>query len=454
MLALAIALTVGICVSGATEAQAKSAPKISSKLVKLKKKKSKTIKVKGTKKKVKWSVSDPTIAKISRKGKTGVRIKAKKKAGACVVRGVVGKRTFWCLVMVNNSNAMSSKTKDWAKKGGFSKYIPKPPVMTPTAAPSKPSPSTPSKPTPSTPSKPTPSAPSDGGNVVMTETTTETTTPSAGTGTNPPGTGTVTPPEPQTEAPKPEPEKPKYDYSVKLVNPTPVCTIGDYNDAGALIKITTNNPNMKGERYAQLRVDGEICDTMFLTFDDVSRNGFEIAQVPFTRAGIHRIDVLESYRISGKPRTYLETGASVTFEVKDSGSERSSWIRSLIARNRKATDKETLEATCRYLASNLHYHEYIADANGNIVRRAALLRHYGDPMYGWDCWATTELMIEIAKTLNPTLTGRYGMMAGNDPEVDWHRFAWIKFPDGSEEAYDACPPQAEFYQVGSIEMTM
>ena len=63
-------------------------------------------------------------------------------------------------------------------------------------------------------------------------------------------------------------------------------------------------------------------------------------------------------------------------------------------------------------------------------------------------------MIDVAKRLNPSLTGYAGTMAGNDPEVDWHRFAVIVFPDGTDEAYDACPSPNEFYQIGSIEMVM
>ena len=484
-LALVAALTVGICVPNATglatTAQAKSKKtkveknlKISKKLVKLKKKKSQTIKIKGTKKKVKWSVSDSTIAKIAKKGKVGVKITAKKKAGACVVKGVVGKQTFYCLVMVNNSNAMSNKTKDWAKKGGFTKYLPKVPSKTPSST---------------NQNKPSPSTPSGGGSAVITETTSETSVPSAGSGTNQPGTNSgngnnsassetgnnsgssgngnnsgssgtgsnPTQPEPQTETSAPEPEKPKYDYSIKLVNPTPVYAVGSHNNTGALIKITTNNPDVKGERYMSFRVDGNRQDSTLVNFDDVSYAGYSIAEILFATPGTHKIEVLESYRINGSPRTYLETGVSLSVSVKNSDADRESWIAGLIATHRKSSDKETLSAISGYLASNLHYQEYFVNEDGSVIRSAYLLRHYGPCWvtgYGWDCWATTDLMIDVAKKLNPALTGVSGVLAGNDPEVDWHRVAYITFPDGSVEGYDACPSPTEVYLPGTVGMTM
>ena len=99
----------------------KENPKISKKRKNLKRKKSFTIKVSGTKKKVKWSVSDKSLVKLKKKGKNKAKITAKKKDGTCVVKAVVGGKSLYCLVSVNGSTKMSEKTRKWAVAGGFVK---------------------------------------------------------------------------------------------------------------------------------------------------------------------------------------------------------------------------------------------------------------------------------------------------------------------------------------------
>ena len=228
---------------------------------------------------------------------------------------------------------------------------------------------------------------------------------------------------------------------------------GEFNARGVLIKVTTTNPDW-GD--VALKVDGTLKPAGTVGFDDVTGNGYAIVRVPFQQAGSHTVRVVEGYWANAAQGDYrsVDTNAVVTFTVKNFETERSNWINSLIANHRRATDKETLQAISDWLVANLHYIAYIVDANGNLVRRASLMKQYGSMTHGWTCWDTTALMIDVAKRLNPNLTGREGTRAGNDPETDWHRFAVITFPDGSEEAYDACPSPNEFYQIGQINMVM
>ena len=404
----------------------KENPKISKKRKNLKRKKSFTIKVSGTKKKVKWSVSDKSLVKIKKKGKNKAKITAKKKDGACVVKAVVGGKSLYCLVSVNGSTKMSEKTRKWAVAGGFVKNK----------------------------SDKTDSSKNSGSEEEKQDSTdgNKDKKPSGGSGTGDDS------PKQETEGTKTKPQErtsPKYSYTARVVNINEIYTRGegDFNARGVLIKVTTNNPDWDDVAF---KVDGTLTPAGFVRFDDVSGNGYRIARVPFQQAGTHTVKIVEGYwadEAQGDYRT-VDTNVTVTFTVKDFETERTAWIDSLIANHRRATDKETLQAISDWLVANLHYIAYIVDANGNLVRRASLMKQYGSMTHGWTCWDTTALMIDVAKRLNPSLTGYAGTMAGNDPEVDWHRFAVIVFPDGTDEAYDACPSPNEFYQIGSIEMVM
>ena len=85
------------------------APKLSTKTIVLKAKKSKTIKVTGTTKRVKWKVIGNKLVTITAKGKKKhkVVIKAKNKAGKCSVQARVGKKTLKCKVTVKLSGKVS-----------------------------------------------------------------------------------------------------------------------------------------------------------------------------------------------------------------------------------------------------------------------------------------------------------------------------------------------------------
>ena len=69
--------------------------KLNRKSVTLEVGKSKKIKVKGTKEKVKWSSSDKKVAKVSKKGKITA-----KGEGTCTITAKVGSKTFTCQVTV------------------------------------------------------------------------------------------------------------------------------------------------------------------------------------------------------------------------------------------------------------------------------------------------------------------------------------------------------------------
>ena len=411
----------------------------------MRKKKSFSLKVTGTKKKVKWSTSDKSLVKLKKNGKTKVKVKAKKKDGACVVRAIVGGKVLYCLVVVNGSTNMSAQSKAWAKAAGFDELLGKtnpkttPKTTNPSGTPSKTRTETISGGT--TPSKPSGSS--------------GTTTPTTPTPPTPP-TIPTTPTQPsQPQDSSNVRTAPKYSYSAQVVNMNGIYTRSENSEdlRGVLIKVTTTNPNWDDVVF---KVDGNLAAVGFVRFDDVTGNGYAIARTSFSQPGTHTVKVVEGYwanEVQGDYRT-VDTNATVTFTVKKFETERANWIDSLITNHRRSTDKETLQAICDWLKANLHYKAYIVDANGNLVRRANLIRHYGSLLHNWDCWGTTELMIDVAKRLNPNLTGSWGTMAGNDPEIDWHRFAVITFPDGTDEAYDACPPTNEHYQIGHINMAM
>ncbi len=84
-------------------------PNLSTKTIVLKAKKSKTIKVTGTSKSVKWKVVGKKLVTITAKGKKKhtLVIKAKNKAGKCSVQARVGKKTLKCKVTVKLSGKVS-----------------------------------------------------------------------------------------------------------------------------------------------------------------------------------------------------------------------------------------------------------------------------------------------------------------------------------------------------------
>lgn len=107
----AAALAGALALSGAAVAAlaapdtAHAAPKISTKAKTLTVGKSYTLKVKGTKKKVKWSSTNKKVATVSSKGK----VKAKK-MGTAKIRAKIGKKTYTCTVKVNPKINAAKKT--------------------------------------------------------------------------------------------------------------------------------------------------------------------------------------------------------------------------------------------------------------------------------------------------------------------------------------------------------
>ena len=104
---LFILLIVGIwsCTSGNLTAHA--AVRLTRSSKKLKYRKSFTLKVKGTKKKVRWSSSDRKIATVTRTGRNTARIKAKKKYGTAVITARAGKVVLTCRVYVSKTGKVS-----------------------------------------------------------------------------------------------------------------------------------------------------------------------------------------------------------------------------------------------------------------------------------------------------------------------------------------------------------
>lgn len=107
----AAALAGTLVLSGATVAAmaapdtAHAAPKISAKAKTLTVGKSYMLKVKGIKKKVKWSSTNKKVATVSSKGK----VKAKK-MGTAKIRAKIGKKTYTCTVKVNPKINAAKKT--------------------------------------------------------------------------------------------------------------------------------------------------------------------------------------------------------------------------------------------------------------------------------------------------------------------------------------------------------
>ena len=78
---------------------------------KLKYRRSFTLKVRGTKKKVSWSSSDRKIATVTRTGRNTARIKAKKKYGTAVITARSGSVVLTCRVYVSKTGKVSKAYK-------------------------------------------------------------------------------------------------------------------------------------------------------------------------------------------------------------------------------------------------------------------------------------------------------------------------------------------------------
>ena len=106
VLAVAMVLTsYGVV---ANYAQAKSAPKLSSKSISITVKKTKTIKVKNSKKKAKWSIKKGSkYISLSKKKKSSVVVKGKK-VGSAVVQAKIGSKKLTCKVKVVKAKAKAA----------------------------------------------------------------------------------------------------------------------------------------------------------------------------------------------------------------------------------------------------------------------------------------------------------------------------------------------------------
>ena len=100
-LVTALLLALAICVTGVigneASVDAKAKVKISNTRIALTVGQSKTLKVKGTKKKPKWSSSKKSVATVSKKGKV-----VAKKAGNATITAKIGKKKYKCKVIVKN----------------------------------------------------------------------------------------------------------------------------------------------------------------------------------------------------------------------------------------------------------------------------------------------------------------------------------------------------------------
>ena len=112
---VALLLTLAVCITSVVGNQAsvsaKSKIKISNTKITLTVGKSKTLKVKGTKKKAKWSSSKKSVATVTSKGKVTA-----KKSGKTTITAKIGKKKYICKVTVksakktNNANNVNPST--------------------------------------------------------------------------------------------------------------------------------------------------------------------------------------------------------------------------------------------------------------------------------------------------------------------------------------------------------
>lgn len=110
---LSFALLLGVIPTAEVSAAKKVS--LSSKKITVTKGKSKTLKVKNTKKKVKWKIlSGKKYITLKKKGKVAVTIKGKKK-GTAKVRATVGKKKLTCKITVKNARKEKNTSKPKAK---------------------------------------------------------------------------------------------------------------------------------------------------------------------------------------------------------------------------------------------------------------------------------------------------------------------------------------------------
>lgn len=93
-------------------------PKISKKTLTLNVKKSATLKVTGTKQKVKWSSSNTSVATVTSKGKVTA-----KKAGTATITAKVGTKKFTCKVTVKKASGSGSESALAANYKALKRYI-------------------------------------------------------------------------------------------------------------------------------------------------------------------------------------------------------------------------------------------------------------------------------------------------------------------------------------------
>lgn len=95
-----------------TPVKVNAAPRLNKKSITLVKGKSYVLKIRGTKKKVKWKTNKKSIIKLSRKKKTSVKITASK-VGKATVTAKLGKKSYRCIVKVVaaqlNRNSLTMK---------------------------------------------------------------------------------------------------------------------------------------------------------------------------------------------------------------------------------------------------------------------------------------------------------------------------------------------------------
>ena len=116
---LAFALLLGMI--PASEVSAAKKVSLSNKKLTVTKGKSKTLKVKNTKKKVKWKIlSGKKYISLKKKGKVAVSVKGKKK-GTAKVQAMVGKKKLTCKVTVkNDAEALKNLIAEQKKQGASS----------------------------------------------------------------------------------------------------------------------------------------------------------------------------------------------------------------------------------------------------------------------------------------------------------------------------------------------
>lgn len=110
IIALCMVLFVGCAftipaATGTLESHAAAKVKISKKKTTIIKGKTMQLKIKGTKKKAKWSSSKKSVATVSKKGKV-----AAKKAGKATIIAKIGKKKYKCIVTVKNPTTTLSAT--------------------------------------------------------------------------------------------------------------------------------------------------------------------------------------------------------------------------------------------------------------------------------------------------------------------------------------------------------